>query len=80
MAKEDGEMGGDRGPHKHRGIHELGRVEHQDARNGTDRKVLGDGERSAPPPIETGSDRLAATAHSDHGPHNIGSKSKPLPK
>ena len=30
MAKEDGEMGGDRGPHKHRGIHELGRVEHQD--------------------------------------------------
>jgi len=33
--------------------------------------LLGDGERSGPPGLHRGGGSMAATAHSDHGPHNL---------
>jgi hypothetical protein len=61
-----------------RGIHDMDHAEHQD--NPIAGKRLGDGERSGPPGIMHDGAKLHATAHSDHGPHNIGRKHRPLPR
>lgn len=33
--------------------------------------TLGDGQRAGPPHISRGGGQMGATAHSDHGPHNL---------
>jgi hypothetical protein len=79
MAMGEGMKGADKGPMAHPGIHDMNHAENQDAGGEVHRQVNADAERSGPPPISTGEKRLHAQAHSDHGPHHIGNKHRPLP-